>query len=325
MNLWLRFACLIWLSCSTNVVLSKDAAYETVSKHGQLSVNGVHLVDQNGENVQLKGMSLFWSIWYPEFYNEDTVRGVHVSCHANVIRPALTVDTLDGGYLRDPRGQMALVEAVIEAAIKEDIYVLIDWQEVDSNVHLAEARDFFDQISRKYGHYPNLIYETYNEPIDQSWSYVLKPYHEAIIKTIRANDPDNVIVVGSPNYSTQLDLPAADPITDQKNIMYSLHWYAGTHTQWLRDIAQDALSKGLPIFVSEYGTVNADGDGPVDVVQSRIWWDWLDKNSISYLNWSISDKAEGASALVPGTTANQTCQAQHLTESGKLVVEQNTK
>nr|USZ80401.1 ANC_GH5_2 [synthetic construct] len=323
MNSSFLLICLVVLSCSIDIAISKDAALETVSKHGQLSVDGVNLVDQNGEKVQLKGMSLFWSIWMPQYWNEATVDAIHNECHSNVVRAAMAVD--NDGYLTDPEGQMELVETVIEAAIEDDIYVIVDWHEEHADNHLEEAKEFFDKISKKYGSYPNIIYETYNEPLDVSWSDVLKPYHEAVIKTIRANDPDNVIILGTPNWSQKVDQAAADPITDQKNIMYTLHFYAGTHKQWLRDTAQGAIDKGLPIFVTEYGTVNAAGNGAVDVEESQLWWDWLDENNMSYVNWAISDKDEGASALIPETTAEQVCQDEYLTESGKLVVAQNKK
>ncbi|KAJ8970499.1 hypothetical protein NQ314_001198 [Rhamnusium bicolor] len=325
MNSLFLYICLVVLGCSIDNAFSIDAITETVSKHGRLGVDGINLVNQRGEKVQLKGMSLSWSIWWSQYFNQDTVDGVHNLCHANVIRAPLAVDTSDGGYLRDPDGQMKLIEAVVEAAIKDDIYVIVDWHEEKAHTHLAQAKDFFDKISKKYGSHSNIIYETFNEPVDAAWSAVLKPYHQEIIKTIRANDPNNVIVLGTPNYSQKVDDAAADPITGEKNIMYSLHFYSGTHKQWLRDTAQGALNKGLPIFVTEYGTVNADATGPVDLPESQLWWAWLDQNNLSYVDYTICDKDEGTSALVPGTTAKQVCQEQYLTESGRLAVAQIKK
>nr|UNG40305.1 glycoside hydrolase family 5 subfamily 2 [Mesosa nebulosa] len=316
---------LLVFSSVLNIVFSKDALEETVSKHGKLSVDGINLVDEKGEKVQLKGMSLAWSIWWPQFYKAATVDGVKNGCHSNVVRAPLAVDTNDGGYLTDPEGQMKLIETVIEAAIKDDIYVIVDWHEEKAETHLAQSVDFFDKISKKYGKYPNIIYETFNEPTEQSWSEVLKPYHEAVIKTIRANDPDNIIILGTPTWSQEVDKAAADPITDQKNIMYTLHFYAGTHKQWLRDTAQGALDKGIAIFVTEYGSVNADCNGAVDVEESKLWWEWLDKNNLSYVNYDITDKDETCSVIVPGTTAEHVCEPDTLTESGKLAVEQNKK
>nr|AHI15747.1 glycoside hydrolase family 5 subfamily 2 [Apriona japonica] len=322
MKYLLSLVCLVALS---NSVFSNDALDEPVSKHGKLSVDGINLVNESGEKVQLKGMSLAWSIWWPQFYNEATVEGIKNYCHSNVVRAPLAIETNDGGYLTDPEGQMQLIVDVIEAAIKNDIYVIVDWHEEKADTHLEQAVDFFDKISKQYGSYPNIIYETFNEPTTQSWSDVLKPYHEAVIKAIRANDPDNLIIVGTPTWSQSVDQAAADPITDQKNIMYSLHFYAGTHKQWLRDTAQSALDAGIGIFVNEYGTVNADASAPVDLDESKLWWAWLDENNISYVNYDITDKDEGASALIPGTTAENVCKEEYLTESGRLAVEQNKK
>ncbi|XP_018564984.1 uncharacterized protein LOC108906255 [Anoplophora glabripennis] len=320
------FVLLAVLGSSINFAFSKDALNEPVSKHGQLSVSGNKLVNANGEEVQLKGMSLAWSIWWPQYYNEPTVEGVKNGCHSNVIRAPLAIETNDGGYLTDPEGQKKLIVDVIEAAIKHDIYVIVDWHEEKAETHLEQAVDFFDQISKTYGGYPNIIYETFNEPTTQSWSDVLKPYHEAVIKAIRANDPDNIIIVGTPTWSQSVDQAAADPITDYDNILYSLHFYAGTHTQWLRDTTKAALDKGIGIFVTEYGTTKADATPPIALEETKLWWSFMDENNMSYVNYDITDKeSEAASVLVPGTTAENVCKEGYLTESGLLVVEQNKK
>nr|UNG40300.1 glycoside hydrolase family 5 subfamily 2 [Leptura aurulenta] len=320
----LLLICLVTLT-AFDIAVSKDAAFEPVSKHGYLSVVGPDLVDKNGDKVQLKGMALYWSIWKPQYWNADTVAAIHDECHSNVVRASMGVDTFDGGYLRDPQGQMKLVQTVIDAAIANDIYIIVDWHEEHAEDHLAVAKDFFGQISKKYGSYPNILYETFNEPLDVSWSDDLKPYHEEIIRTIRANDPNNVIIVGTPTWSQRVDLAAEDPITNYKNIMYTLHFYAGSHRQWLRDLAQGAIDKGLPIFVTEYGTDNVDPNATVDEAESQLWWTWLDKNNLSYTNWAICDVDEASAALVANTTPKQVCQSNYLTLSGKLVVAQNKK
>nr|UNG40275.1 glycoside hydrolase family 5 subfamily 2 [Acanthocinus aedilis] len=312
------------LACSVHLSVSKDAALEVVSKHGQLSVRGVDIVDENGEKVQLKGMSLFWDVWMPQYYNNESIYGIHDYCHSNVVRAAVSVVTEeDGGYIETPDESLERLYAVVDAAIEDDIYVIIDWHDHIADQHTNYSLEFFDIVSKKYSGFPNIIYETFNEPTGQSWNDVLKPYHEAVIQAIRANDPDNIIVVGTPTWSQSVDQAANNPITGYDNIMYTLHFYAGTHKQWLRDTATNALNSGLPIFVTEYGTVNADATDPVDEPESRLWWDWLDEHNISYVNWAISDKLEGASALVANTTSLEVCQEDFLTESGRLVVAQN--
>nr|UNG40309.1 glycoside hydrolase family 5 subfamily 2 [Necydalis major] len=317
---------LVWLAvlCSSvNIAIAKDAALETVSKHGKLHVEGTQLMDEHDMPVQLKGMSLFWSVWMPKYWTPATIDSIHNACHSNIVRAAMAVEY--EGYLTDKDTQMKMVETVIEAAIKDDIYVIADWHDWHGENHLAQAKEFFDTVSKKYGKYPNILYETYNEPLDISWSNVVKPYHESVIKTIRANDPDNVILLGSPHYDQDIDKSVKDLITGQKNIMYTLHFYAHENKQWLRDRADGVLKQGMPIFISEYGTVDGSGNGTVDPAESQLWWTWLDQHNLSYVNWALSDKEESASVLIPGTPAEQACQERYLTESGKLVIAQNKK
>ncbi|KAI1729763.1 cellulase (glycosyl hydrolase family 5) domain-containing protein [Ditylenchus destructor] len=290
--------------------------------YGQLSVSGTNLKGANGDTVALHGMSLYWSQWMGKYWNEDTIKALKCSWNANIVRAAMGVD--QGGYLNDSATQENLVETVVNAAIAQGIYVIIDWH-ADEN-YQAEAVAFFDKMSKKYAGVPNVLYEDFNEPKQVSWVNDLVPYHKAVIDAIRKNDKDNVIILGTPVWSQNVDEASQAPINGtsckrRKNLIYTLHYYAGTHKQDLRDKASTAIKNGLPIFVTEYGTVNADGDGAVDETSSKAWWDFLDENKISYLNWAISDKDEGASALKSGTpaTTDGVSSDANLTDSGKLV------
>uniref|UniRef100_A0A914CUN2 Glycoside hydrolase family 5 domain-containing protein n=1 Tax=Acrobeloides nanus TaxID=290746 RepID=A0A914CUN2_9BILA len=262
-------------------------------------------------------MSLFWSQWMPQFYNQATINALKCSWNSNAVRAAMGVEM--GGYLDNPNAEIQKVYAVIDAAIAAEIYVIVDWHDHNAQYHQSQAIEFFTNISKKYGSYSNIIYETFNEPLQVSWSNVLKPYHEAVIQAIRANDPSNIIVVGTPNWSQYVDEAANDPITGQTNIAYTLHYYAGTHKQDLRDRVTTAINKNLPILVTEYGTVNANGDGAVDTNESNLWWNFLDQNKIGYVNWAIEDKSESAAALIPGTIASQVGDDSKLTTSGSFV------
>nr|UNG40320.1 glycoside hydrolase family 5 subfamily 2 [Phymatodes testaceus] len=323
----MKYTLAIWLAvlcgCLFEAGFSLDAALETVSKHGKLSVSGTQLLNQQGEAVQLKGMSMFWSVWMPKYWNAPTVTSIHTQCHSNIVRAAMAVEY--DGYLTNKETELARLETVVDAAIAEDIYVIIDWHDWHGEEHLQQAMEFFDYVSKKYASYPNIIYETYNEPLNISWSEVVKPYHLQIIQTIRANDPDNVILLGCPQWDQDLDQVAADPITGQTNIMYTMHFYAHQCRQWLRDRADNVLNQGIPIFVTEYGTVDGTGNGTVDADETQLWWTWLDGHQMSYVNWALSDKDESASALIADTTPEMACQDSTLTESGKLVIAQNKK
>ncbi len=285
-----------------------------VEEHGQLKVVGTQLVDQNGEAISLRGVSFGWHNWWPRFYNKETVKWLHKDWNANVLRAAMGVDADENCYLKNPKDSKAKLEAVVDAAIKEDIYVIIDWH--SHNIHLEEAKIFFDEMSKKYGKYPNVIYEIFNEPEKQSWEEV-KAYSEEIIAIIRKNDPDNIILVGSPSWDQDVHLAAKDPIKGYENLMYTLHFYAATHEKWLRDRADQAIADGLPIFVSESAGTEATGDGKLDLKAWQEYIDWMESKKLSWITWSVADKEESCSFLFPSASSKGKWKPEDLKESGK--------
>lgn len=275
-----------------------------VEKYGQLSVKGNRIVDKNGNPVQLQGMSLYWSMWKPAFYNEATVKWLKDDWCINVIRAAIGIDadgptSKNGGYYDNPTAEMNRISAVVDAAIKHGIYVIVDFHDHTAFDKLPTAQKFFQDVSAKYKNVPNIIYETFNEPLAVSWSTVIKPYHEAVISTIRANDPDNIIICGTANWSQKVGDPKADPIKGA-NIAYTLHYYADSHKQWLRDAATAAMSgaNGIALFVTEYGTCAADGSGAINETESNAWYKFMEDNSIGHCNWSVANLGE-TSAIIP--------------------------
>lgn len=286
-----------------------------VERHGQLRVEGNRIVDARGNPVALRGMSLFWSQWQPQYYNAETIRWLRDDWNVTVVRAAMGVH--QDGYLENPVREQHKVETVIEAAIALGIYVIVDW-----HAHQPEpeaAARFFADIARKYGQHPNLIYETWNEPLDgHDWSSVIKPYHLAVIPRLRAEDPDNLIVAGTQTWSQDVDKAAADPLPFA-NIAYTLHFYAGTHRQPLRDKAQAALDRGVALFVTEWGTSEANGDDTLDEAETRRWWDFIAANELSDLNWSVADKDETSAALQPGASGHGCWTREMLSPSGQLV------
>src|SRR5690606_36213148 len=217
---------------------------QPVKQHGQLSVDGLQLVDAKGEPVVLRGMSFGWHNFWPRFYNEEAVDWLVKDWKSTVIRGAIGVE-LDKGYLQDKAGAIKKMEAVVDGSVKSGVYVIIDWH--SHNINLKEAKEFFTHMAKKYGHLQNVIYEIFNEPDYETWPEV-KAYSIDLIKTIRAIDPDNIILIGSPHWDQDVHIVADDPIQGYDNLMYTLHFYAAKHKQELRDRGDYALSKGLPLF-----------------------------------------------------------------------------
>ena len=285
---------------------------QLLKEHGQLKVEGIQLKNEKGKAVVLRGMSLGWHNWWPRFYNAATVRWLKNDWGCNVVRAAMGVEP-DRGYIKQPDWSKEKIKAVVDAAIKEDIYVIIDWHSHHINLH--EAKKFFTEMATEYGRYPHVIYEIFNEPEGQTWTDV-KAYSIEIIDAIRAIDPDNIILVGSPHWDQDIHLAADDPIKNYNNLMYTLHFYAATHKQELRDRASYAISKGLPIFISESAGMEATGDGPLNEEEWDKWINWAETNKISWLTWSVADKNETCSVLLPSASSEGNWNEKDLKASG---------
>jgi endoglucanase len=290
-----------------------------VAQNGKLRVEGNKVVNAHGQPIALRGMALYWSQWKPTFYNAEHIKWLRDDWKVTVVRASIAVGY--DGYLTNPDREMQKLRTVVRAAIDLGIYVVVDFHETDNGMdHLTQAKKFFEDVSKEFGQYPNLIYETWNEPLNtHAWATVIKPYHEAIIPIIRANAPDNIILCGTKSWSQDVDEAARSPITISKNIAYTLHFYAGSHKDFLRVKARTALTAGIALMVTEGGLSSADGNGGIDTAEAKIWIDFLDQNGILWTNWSSVDVDESSAALRPGASPNGGWTASQLSPSGTWV------
>jgi endoglucanase len=299
-----------------------------VEKHGQLRVEGNKIVDKNGNPVALRGMSLFWSQWIGKYYNYDCVQWLRDDWKCTVVRAACGINGTADGYLVNPQAELAKIKTVIDACIDLGIYVIVDWHDHYAQDHLSQSISFFEEIASQYNGVPNIIYEIYNEPYGlTSWSSVVKPYADSVIKQIRAIDSVNLIIVGTPNWSQDVDVASQNPIASN-NIAYAFHFYARTHRfattvatdQYIMGPkAQTALNNGIALFVTEFGTTESSGTGIIDSAETDIWMKFMNDNKISWCNWSIADKAENSAALKPGASATGGWLDSDISISGLLI------
>lgn len=304
-----------------NPANSIDAPKTPVERWGRLQASGPDLVAENGETVQLRGMSSHGLQWFGKFMNEETIRWLRDDWHANVVRAAMY--TAHGGYIDNPAVKEKVTE-IVDAALMLGIYVIIDWHilsDGDPNLHKASAIEFFRDMAERYGEFPNVIYEIANEPNgDITWGDDIRPYAEEVISEIRTIDADNVIIVGTPTWSTGIHTAAHYPLADQ-NVVYALHFYAGSHGEWLRNRIDYVRSLNVPVFVSEWGVSDASGGGGVFGEDTRTWVRFLDERKISWVNWNLSDKQESSAALAPGASTTGSWTTENLSTSGQLVRE----
>ncbi len=293
--------------------------------HGQLSVKGTDIVDESGSKYQLKGVSTHGITWFPDYVNKDAFQSIRDDWDANLVRLAMYTDTGDSnGYCSggDKDSIRGLVDAGVTAATELGMYVIIDWHILNDNnpnSHIDDAKEFFDDVSAKYSSNHNVIYEICNEPNGgTSWSDI-KSYAEIIIPVIRKNDKNAIIIVGTPNWSQDVDIVSEDPITGYDNIMYAVHFYAATHKDDLRNKVKTAISNGLPVFVSEFSLCDASGNGGIDYDSSYVWFDLINDNNLSYASWSLCNKNETSALIKPDSTATSTITIDDLSDTGKYV------
>ena len=306
---------------SNSTIMEREQEFvsgSVVEAYGQLSVKGNKVVDNLGNPIQLRGMSLFWSQWMGQYYTPEVIQWLKSDWQCTIVRASMGVDD-EGGYLFNKAIEKAKIFTVIDAAIAEGIYVIVDWHSHHAEDYTEEAKSFFSEVARKYGDSPNLIYEIYNEPLENvSWNEVLKPYHNEVIAAIRKHDPDNIVICGTPSWSQRVDQVIGNTMEDD-NIAYALHFYAASHKEELRNLAQQALDANMALFVTEFGVTEYSGDGFLDVTETKAWWDFLDNNKISWCNWSIADKEENSAALLPEASTLGGWEESEITPSGRMI------
>ena len=293
-------------------------------RHGALSVSGNKIVDANGEAYQLCGVSTHGLAWFPDYVNKDAFTSIRDDWGANVIRLAMYTAEY-GGYCEggNKDNLKALVKNGVNYATELGMYVIVDWHilhDMDPNKYKSDAIAFFDEMSREYAGQDNIIYEICNEPNGgTSWSQV-KSYALEVIPVIRANDPNALIIVGTPNWCQYVDDAAKDPITEYNNIVYAVHFYADTHKDDIRNRMTTALDKGLPVIISEFSICDASGNGHNNIDQANIWMNLLDQYDVGFVAWNLSNKAESSSLISSGNGKKSGWTYNELSESGRWLV-----
>ncbi len=357
---------LLLFACTSSII----SAQNVVSTNGLLEVSGNQIVNKNGEGYSVAGNSIFWSGFETvggKFYRSEVVDHLAQNWGSQVVRAAIAVEEADlvninnfntnfpQGLVPNPNGsglfnnyefELAKAKVIIDAAIANDIYVIVDFHTHFAHHFEDIAIRFFQEIAQEYGNNEHIIYEIFNEPINtndfrvqgdpntfdptnftQTWNTIIKPYAINVINAIRAIDPDNLIIVGTPGFSQGVGTAAANPITESDlnlngadlNVAYTLHFYAAQNEHnALIQSATNAMNQGIALFVTEWGTVEASGDGDADQDQTLVWMNFMKENNISHANWSISDKFEGAS-VISGNAGVNGLLNDDLTSSGDFV------
>lgn len=307
-----------------NEVKNQKSEEKSLQNIGWIKVNGSTLQNENGEQVQLRGISSHGIAWFSDLITYENLQYLKDEWNINVFRIAMYTDPNASGYISNPELNKQKVNDIVEMAKSLNLYVIIDWHILNDNnpqIYQSQANEFFDEMSKKYADTPNVIYEICNEPngSDVKWDYNIKPYAEEIVKTIRANSQKSIIIVGTGNWSQNVNEAADNPINDS-NVVYTCHFYAGSHGRELQEKIDYCTSKNIPVFVSECGMTDASGAGAIYEKEFRDWINYLNSKNISWLFWSLSNKDEASSIFTPQYNSTiGASQDEYLSETGKIV------
>lgn len=290
------------------------------TSNAQLHVDGNHLADASGKTVRLTGISTHGLSWFPQYVNKDTFKTLRDDWGANAVRLAMYTAEYNGYCSGGDKTKLKnTIRNGIDYATELQMYVIVDWHilsDCSPMQNKEEAKKFFSEISKEYANNPYVIYEICNEPQNSPWSSVIKPYAEEIIPVIRENAKDAIILCGTNTWSQDVHEVVNDRLSD-KNTMYVMHFYAGTHKDDLRKRLEDVLNAGLPVFVSECSITDASGNGAIDYDSASAWMALMDTYNVSFMAWSLANKDESSALLRPTTESISNWTDDELSETGK--------
>lgn len=299
-----------------------------LDKYGSLNVKNGKLVSENNEIVRLKGLSLNGLQWSTRYVTPQTFENIRKNWNVDVIRiPIIPANQASWVSHEDT---LKLIDNAVRYATASRLYVILDFH-IIGNVedYTQEATKLFEELAIAYKDYNNVIYEICNEPAGSTvtWSHV-KNYASQVVAKIRASDTKNIIICGTPTYSQDIENIASDPLSGN-NIMYAVHFYAGTHTVANAKAKMDqAISSNIAIFVSEWSTVASSGMSSVNAEESIKWLEYLKQNDISWIYWNLSNAKDDSGAIIkPEITSTYDWRDSDITDSGKWIInifKQNT-
>ncbi len=293
------YQCKYTLTGQTKDLLYEDTPY---GKHGALHVDGLQIKDKNNQPFTLRGASTHGMHWGDgeTFLNKTAFQNLRDEWGVNMVR--LVSYVTQGGYTQGSKDKLDKhIQEGVSDLTDLGMYAIIDWHVHAENPNdtKSQAIEFFDTYSKMYKDQSNIIYEICNEPTGTPWNQI-RPYAVDVVNTIRANDPDAIIVVGTNTWSQDVDEVATNGgKLDDPNVMYTIHFYSGSHGESLREKVRTALKAGTPVFCTEFGVCDASGNGGFELEEADRWIDFFEENGISYCCWSFSKKNESASMLSP--------------------------
>ena len=272
-----------------------------------LHVEGNALKDPSGNTVILRGVDLIdlaateqWEGGINKMIDRLTApndaQGSSPGWATRVLRLAVVPGDSDTGtpvgYMPGIQYYERFLRPTVDYARQKGLYAIIDWHYIaDTTPNAASTTAFWQDIAPQFAGDTNVFFELYNEPMDSgSWA-TTKPNMQAWYDTVRAVAPDNIVFVGTPNWSQQVGDAAADPLTGT-NIVYVAHMYP-QHWQSQSLRAQiTSASQTVPVFMTEWGFWESPMDALLNGTITSYgapFQQFVEDNHLSWSAWCASD------------------------------------
>jgi len=241
-----------------------------------LHVDGNHLADPSGHQVVLRGVDtveldvmannqpgITWVI-------DRLVDGGSQGFNSRVVRLVVPPDR----WANNPDSFFnSYLQPAINYCVQKDVYCIIDYHSFGENYNAyntpevdQQVRSFWSYVAPKFKDVPNVLYELFNEPVNpqdwNTWKQTAQPW----VDLVRAAAPQNIIIVGSPAFSSFTQYAAGSPFNGS-NLMYTMHLYPGcgydNTSTW--DPRFGTASQTVPVFMTEFGW---DGNGDSASIQN---------------------------------------------------------
>jgi hypothetical protein len=263
----LKHVCLV---VSTTIQLT---AISTPAALPWLHVEGNKIKDPQGNTVILRGVSLIDIGAALGQYGNITemigkLTGGTDGWHAKIIRLPVYPPQVESyqtccPFPFNPSGNDDYLnnrlKPIVDYCTSNDLYAIIDFHQIDNTTgeHDTQAKQFWEYMAPKFKDYSNVLYEVFNEPIDDisqdaasRWNDY-RPRAQAWVDIVRSQAPDNLVLVGGPIWSQNIG-PAADNPVQGTNIVYVGHTYPVNWNSWLQGQFSTCADK-YPVILTEWG------------------------------------------------------------------------
>jgi fibronectin type 3 domain-containing protein len=242
------------------LALALSTARTAIAATPWLHTSGNWILDPNNNQVTLRGCSVVCPEYQTGTKNTnqiiDLIANSATGWFTRVVRlPVCTSGNAATDY--------ALIDPIVQHCIAKGLYVIVDLHFVQDygsaagQVPQSQVLNFWNTIAPHYASSPNVIFEVYNEPVNPADWNTWKSYIQPVVNAIRAVAPNNLILMGSPQWSTFVNQAVSNQITGG-NIVYVYHLYPnqGAPTTSFLDGKYGTAANSVPVVLGEFGWQN---------------------------------------------------------------------